>query len=155
MLTRYAVAAVGMVGWAVATTPTWLRDPLAFDARFGASFESLALFVVGFVVLGTLYHVVPFVVWLDRYADRLGYEPVPMIDDLYDERVAKADLGATVAGAGCLVAADAAASSEWVALAGAGLFLLGVLLFSANLVQVVRVHGDGIVTTLVDTTARR
>ncbi|WP_440990271.1 hypothetical protein [Haloarchaeobius baliensis] len=152
MLTRYAVAAAGMGCWAVATTPVWLRDPLAFDVRFGASFELLALFVVGFVVLGTLYHVVPFVVWINRYADRLGYEPVPMIDDLYDERVAMADLVATVAGAGCLVAADAGLSPTWVPVAGAGLFLLGALLFSANLLHVVSVHGGGIVTTLVDAT---
>ncbi|WP_256300574.1 hypothetical protein [Haloarchaeobius salinus] len=152
MLTRYGVAAVGMVGWAAATTPTWLRDPLAFDARFGAGFESLSLFVVGFVVLGTLYHIVPFVVWVHRYADRLGYEPVPMIDDLYDGRVATADLVATVVGAGCLVAADTPVLPGSLALVGAGLFLVGVLLFSVNLLQVVRVHGDGVVTTLFDAT---
>jgi CBS domain-containing protein len=151
MLTRYAVAAVGMVGWAVATLPRWLRNPLAVDARFGASFESLVLLVVGFVVLGTLYHVVPFVVWVHRYADRLGYEPVPMIDDLYADRVAAVDLVATVAGAGCLVAADWVLAPAWLDLAGSGLFLLGVLLCSANLLRVVRVHGDGVVPTLVGT----
>ncbi len=152
MLSRYAVAAVGMAGWAVATLPRWLRSPLAFDARFGASLESLALFVVGFVVLGTLYHVVPFVVWVHRYADRLGYEPVPMIDDLYEDRIATVDLVATAAGAACLVAADWPLAPAWLDLAGSGLFLLGVLLCSANLLQVVRVHGDGVVPTLVGTT---
>ncbi|MFD1645171.1 hypothetical protein [Haloarchaeobius litoreus] len=151
MLTRYAIAAVGMIGWAVATTPTWLRDPTALDARFGAGFDSLALFVVGFVVLGTLYHVVPFVVWIHRYADRLGYEPVPMIDDLYDDRLATVDLVATAGGACCLVAADWAFAPSWLVLAGGALFLLGTLVFSANLLRVVRVHGNGVLPTLVGT----
>ena len=28
---------------------------------------------------------------MNRYSDRLGLEPVPMIDDLYSDRVAAAD----------------------------------------------------------------
>ncbi|WP_435349305.1 hypothetical protein [Haloarchaeobius sp. HRN-SO-5] len=152
MLTRYAVAAVAMVVWAVLAGWAWLRDPLATDARFGTGLALLALFVVGFVVLGTLYHVVPFVVWVHRYADRLGYEPVPMVDDLYDGRLAAADFALVLLGAASLVVADVATVPDWVTVAGGTTLLLGVVVFAGNLAGVVRHHGDGVVVTLVGST---
>ena len=154
MLSRYAVAALAMGAWAVLTAPTWIVDPLAPGVTFGAPGTQLLLLgAVGFVVLGTLYHVVPFIVWVHRYSDRLGLEPVPMIDDLYDDRVAAADFAALVAGVGTLAATDVlrAAARRWQAvalevpspvvdLAGAAVFL-GALAFAGNLLLVVRRHG--------------
>ncbi|MEM4782096.1 MAG: hypothetical protein QXG03_11135 [Halalkalicoccus sp.] len=140
MLSRYAVAAGAMALWATLTLPTWLRDPLASDALLGApGTRSLLLFgVVGFVVLGTLYHVVPFIVWVHRYSDRLGYEAVPMIDDLYDGRLAAADFW--LLSVGTLALADRLALSPTVSMVGALLALCGAALFSMNLLGVVRAH---------------
>jgi hypothetical protein len=92
----------------VLTLPAWLSDPLAPNATFGAPRAShlLLVGVVGFVVLGTLYHVVPFIVWVHRYSDQLGYEAVPMIDDLYSDRLAAVDLAFLGVGTGLLVATD-------------------------------------------------
>ncbi len=150
MLSRYAVAAVSMVVWAVVTLPVWLRDPLAPATRFGppGTTHLLSIGVVGFVVLGTLYHVVPFVVWVHRYSDLLGFEDVPTIDDLYDDRVATADFVAVVVGGTGLVVADLFPPVDNWTIAAGSLLVCGLLLFSWNLLTVLREHSP---TSLAET----
>ncbi|NLV03707.1 hypothetical protein [Haloferax volcanii] len=142
ILTRYAVAAVALAGWAALTLPAWLADPLAGDRLFGApgTGSLFRLGFVGFVVLGTLYHVVPFIVWVHRYSDRLGLEPVPMLDDLYDARLARLDFGLVVSGVAAVVARDLAGLSTGVETAGWALVLAGVAAFAANLLRVIWLH---------------
>ena len=143
MLVRYAVVVAALAVWAAAALPAWLVDPLAPAALFGApgTVHLLALGVVGFVVCGTHYHVVPFVVWVHRYSDRLGFEPVPMIDDLYDARVARADLLAFLAGTGLLALGDVVSLPTAVPALGGGLLAVGAVLFVGNLLLVLREHG--------------
>lgn len=141
MLSRYAVVAPAMAIWAVTAGIAWLTDPLAPATRFGPPGAShlLVLGVIGFVVLGTLYHVVPFIIWIHRYSDRLGYEPVPMIDDLYDSRIARVDFVATLAGTGLIVAGETL-RVDALFVAGGVAATLGVGLFAANMLLVVRRH---------------
>jgi hypothetical protein len=142
MLTRYGVAALVMPVWAITAARAWLRDPVERAALLGdpTTGHLLAFGVVGFVVLGTLYHVVPFIVWVHRYSDRLGFEDVPMIDDLYSDRLAAIDFAATVAGAaGLVVAAVLSLPTPVVAAAGA-VATLGFACFGANMVRVVHDH---------------
>ncbi|MFB6121000.1 MAG: hypothetical protein ABEJ68_07800 [Halobacteriaceae archaeon] len=140
MLTRYGVAALATAAWAPLAARAWLADP--FGPLFGppAGVHLLFLGVVGMVVLGTLYHVVPFVVWVHRYSDRLGLEPVPMIDDLYDSRVAAVDALLTVGGGLFLVAGQWRGVTTLVQ-AGGVLATLGFVAFAANLAFVVHAHG--------------
>jgi hypothetical protein len=142
MLSRYAVVAAAMAGWSLLTAPAWLADPLALSHRFGApgTAHLLTLGVVGFVVLGTLYHVVPFIVWVHRYSDLLGFEDVPMIDDLYDDRLAAADFTLLAGGAAALVAADLFTLPGVVVPLAGGLVAVGTVVFAANLVSVLRNH---------------
>ncbi|WP_058826942.1 hypothetical protein [Haloferax sp. Q22] len=142
MLTRYAVAAVALAGWAVLTHPAWLAAPLAGDRLFGApGTDSLFLLgFVGFVVLGTLYHVVPFIVWVHRYSDRLGLEPVPMLDDLYSTRLARLDFGLVGSGVVAVIAHDLAGLSSAAETAGWTLVLIGIAVFAANLLRVIWLH---------------
>ncbi|MFB6195270.1 MAG: hypothetical protein ABEI80_03800 [Haloplanus sp.] len=142
MHTRYAVVVPGLTGWALLTLPAWLADPLAPASLFGAPGVShlFALGTVGFVVLGTLYHIVPFIIWVHRYSDRLGFEDVPMIDDLYDDRLAATDAALLVSGTLLLVLADGFRLSAAVRGVGGGLVLLGVLVFGANMLLVIRTH---------------
>jgi len=142
MLSRYAVVAPSMAAWAVLTAPAWVRDPLAPSVRFGApgTVHLLTIGVVGFVVLGTLYHVVPFVVWVHRYSDLLGYEPVPMIDDLYSARVARADFVGFLVGGLLVVTADLVAVPDAVPVVGGVFVLAGTLLFLWNVVSLLRQH---------------
>ncbi|MFB6171548.1 MAG: hypothetical protein ABEJ23_03370 [Haloarculaceae archaeon] len=142
MLSRYAVAAVAMAAWALLALPGWLANPVAPGALFGspALVHLLVFGVIGFVVLGTLYHVVPFIVWVHQYSDQLGFGDVPMIDDLYDDRLATVDLVALLVGSGTLVV------SEWVALpaavtaAGGAVAVVGFVVFAANVLLVIREH---------------
>ncbi|WP_436908436.1 hypothetical protein [Halosimplex marinum] len=141
MLSRYAVAAAAMAAWAVLAARAWLADPLAPSALFGGGPPHLLVFgVVGFVVLGTLYHVVPFIVWVHRYSDRLGYEQVPMIDDLYDDRLAAADFACVTLGAVGLVAGTALDLPAVVTAGSGAVATVGFALFAANLLGVVREH---------------
>ncbi|WP_415379287.1 hypothetical protein [Halosimplex sp. TS25] len=141
MLSRYAVVAAAMAAWALLAARAWFVDPLAPTARFGGGPPHLLVFgVVGFVVLGTLYHVVPFIVWVHRYSDLLGYEQVPMIDDLYDDRVAAADFACILAGATGLVLADALGLPSAVTAGAGALATVGFALFAGNMLLVVREH---------------
>jgi hypothetical protein len=155
MLSRYAVAAAALAGWALLTLPAWVADPLARDATFGAPGARTLLLLggVGFVVFGTLYHLVPFIVWVHRYSDLLGFEQVPMIDDLYDDRIAAVDFAALVVGVGSLAAADLLAAADEGAVgavptapasvgdAANALVFAGTLAFASNLLLVLRRHG--------------
>jgi len=143
MLRRYAVLPVAMGAWAAWTLPVWLARPLAPDAAAGApgSFPLLVLGIVGFVVLGTLYHVIPFIVWVHRYSDRLGFEAVPTIDDLYVARVAHADFALLLAGTLLLVlVTGGVALPAPLARAGNALVAAGVALAATNLLLVVWRH---------------
>jgi len=141
MLSRYTVAVVALLAWAAWTLPAWLLDPLALDATFGAGSGAFLLAAgVGFVVLGTLYHIVPFIIWERRYSDLLGYEDVPMIDDLYDDRLAAADFACLVAGALLLIAGGLGPLPGRLASVGGSLLLVGVSVAITNLALTIRRH---------------
>jgi hypothetical protein len=157
MHTRYAVVALALAAWVATAAPAWLRAPLAPEHVLGGpgSAPLLLLGVVGFVILGTLYHVVPFVVWVERYSDRLGFEAVPMVDDLYDDRLAAADGTLLFAGTALVVGADLLAGASGTtlgggaqgpALAGISLVTLGVAVFATNALLVIRRHSPGTLT---------
>jgi hypothetical protein len=152
MCSRYAVATVGLAVWALLAAQSWLVDPLAGTALFGAPRTRylLVIGVVGFVVLGTLYHIVPFIIWVDRYSDRLGYEPVPMVDDLYDDRLASTDFGLLLVGTVVLVAGNWADASATTVVAGGVMVLAGVVVFVANMLGMIHRHSrDSLSTILV------
>ncbi|ELZ84857.1 hypothetical protein C453_12601 [Haloferax elongans ATCC BAA-1513] len=144
VLRRYAVAVVAMVVWALTAGATWVASPLSRTTLFGPPGATLlfGLGVVGFVVFGTLYHVVPFIVWVDRYSDDLGRRPVPMLDDLYRADVALADFGLLVGGTIVLLGAVGLGepATGVMTVAGGGLLAMGVVAFVANLAQTVRNH---------------
>lgn len=145
VISRYAVVAGAFVVWAGATLPAWLADPLSPAHTLGGASLTrlLTLGVIAFVVSGTLYHVVPFLVWEAAYGDRLGLEAVPMVDDLYDDRVAALDLAAFLLGTGVLVSVDAGFAPTAVAPVGAALLLVGATLLAVNLCFVVVRHAPG------------
>jgi len=143
MHSRYAVAVAALTAWALLSLPTWFDRPTAREHLLGApgTVHLLVLGAVGFVVVGTLYHVVPFIVWVHRYSDLLGFEDVPMIDDLYDDRLAAVEFALLVAGTAVLVGSDLAAGGTLVTAAGGVLVGLGVVCFVASVLLILRDHG--------------
>jgi cbb3-type cytochrome oxidase subunit 1 len=142
MLSRYVVVAAAVPAWALAALPSWLARPADPATTFGhpVAGHLLVAGAVGFVLLGTLYHVVPFVVWVRRYSDRVGLEPVPTIGDLYDARLAVADFWLALSGVGLVVLGEVG-GVETALLAGGTLATLGFAVFAANLTGVVVRHG--------------
>ncbi|RQG94929.1 hypothetical protein [Natrarchaeobius chitinivorans] len=142
MLSRYVVVATAMVLWPLWTGVYWVRDPLDPTTLFGApgSVHLLAFGLIGFVVLGTLYHIIPFIIWVHRYSDLLGLEDVPMIDDLYDDRLAAADFALLTVGLGIVVLTDVISLPTTVSVVGGGAVIAGAAIFAANMVLVVRRH---------------
>ncbi|WP_390241269.1 hypothetical protein [Halobaculum halobium] len=142
MHTRYAVVAAALAGWSLLTLPPWVRDPTAPAHLFGSpdAVHLLLLGTIGFVVFGTLYHIVPFTIWVHRYSDRLGFEDVPMIDDLYDDRIAAIDATLLCGGTLLLVVAESIRLPPFVRLTGGVLVSLGVVAFGVNMALVVRTH---------------
>ncbi|MUV61117.1 hypothetical protein [Halobacterium sp. CBA1126] len=143
MLSRYAVVAVALAAWSPLAAREWVADPLGRDALFGPTAGGHLLFVgvVGFVVMGSLYHVVPFIVWVHRYSDRLGFEQVPMIDDLYDDRLAAVDGALLTFGAVTLILGQTGVAPGQATIAGGVALAGGFVAFAANLVGVVYRHG--------------
>ncbi|WP_226481901.1 hypothetical protein [Natrinema amylolyticum] len=151
MLARYWVVVAALVGWITLTAPTWWTDPLAPESLFGhPDARNLLLFgVFGFVVVGSLYHIVPFIIWIERYSDRLGFEQVPMIDDLYDDRLERADFWLLLVGFGGLAAAPLVGLPAVATTASDLLATVGVGLFVANMLLTIHRHGpDGIAGVL-------
>ncbi|OIB58977.1 hypothetical protein [Natrialba sp. SSL1] len=142
MLSRYVVVAATMVLWPLWSAVYWVRDPLDPATFFGApgSVHLLVFGLIGFVILGTLYHIIPFIIWVHRYSDLLGLEDVPMIDDLYDDRLAAIDCTLLTVGLALIVVTDVVSLPTTVSLAGGGAVISGLVVFTANMVLVVRRH---------------
>ncbi|MFQ6050799.1 MAG: cbb3-type cytochrome c oxidase subunit I [Candidatus Hydrothermarchaeota archaeon] len=71
---------------------------------FGILYLKIAhvhLALVGWVsltIIGGMYHIMPMLVWMEKYGEKLGKEPIPMIKDMYSERLANSILWMVNAG---------------------------------------------------------
>lgn len=152
MTDRYWVVVASLAAWAGLTATVWAFDPTGYAGLFGhPEATNLLLFgVFGFVVVGSLYHVVPFIVWLERYSDRLGFEQVPMIDDCYDHRLERADFSLTVVGFLGMTAGPLFGLPAGVTVVGGLLATVGFCLFVLNMLVTIHRHGpNGIGGVLV------
>lgn len=90
----------------------------------------------GLTLLGNSYKIVPFLVWFHRYRERAGTGPVPMIADIYSDRLAHAMLvlhGAAVA----IAASGALAGNLGILRTGAALLALSGAAHAATLAHIV------------------
>ncbi|SHH03457.1 hypothetical protein [Halobaculum gomorrense] len=152
---RYWGAAIGFPLWGAVASTRWATAPLSRSAVLGGPVAQAALWgAVAFLVVGSLYHIGPFLVWLERYADRLGLEPVPDVADLYDGRVERLDAVAlSVAVVALLVAGVGETASVavpgWVGRLGAVAACGAAVGVARNLATVVREHAPWSPATLV------
>lgn len=145
MTDRYRIGTAAVFLWLVLSVPSWTTRPLEYTALWGhPNADTVLIFgVFGFVLLGTLYHIVPFIIWLDRYSDHVGFEQVPMVEDLYSERLERIDLSVVLAGFGGLVVSELFALPVWAAIGSIALLAVGFLVFVMNLLVMVHRHGSG------------
>jgi len=52
----------------------------------------------GFIIIGQMYKILPFLVWFNKYSNKAGHEKVPMLKDMFDERLAKIEFALMAAG---------------------------------------------------------
>ena len=143
MTDRYWVVVAALYAWTFLTLPAWWLEPTSAAGLFGhpEAANLLVFGAFGFVVIGSLYHIVPFIIWHERYGDRLGFERVPMIDDLYDDRLERADFACTLVGVAGLAVAPLVGLPAVVTVAAAVVGTLGACLFVCNTLLTIHRHG--------------
>ncbi|RKD97697.1 heme-copper oxidase family protein [Halopiger aswanensis] len=142
MTDRYWVVVASLYAWTFLTVPAWWLEPTGETVFGHPDAANILLFgVFGFVVVGSLYHIVPFIIWHERYSDRLGFEQVPMIDDLYDDRLERADFALTVVALVGLASAALFDLPSTVTVGSAVLGTAGVVLFVSNVLLTIHTHG--------------
>ena len=92
---------------------------------------------VGSVVVGQLYKILPFLVWLHRFAPYVGLKQVPSASEILPEGPRR--LQAITMQAGLLIlAAGLIAASPWLRVLGAAVFAASMLLATRNFVTILR-----------------
>ncbi len=82
----------------------WLKSAgLASESLsiYGLIWAHAHLALIGFVtltIMGAMYHLVPMLVWMEKYGPKMGVEAVPKIQDLFSSRTAGLILIAASAG---------------------------------------------------------
>jgi hypothetical protein len=132
---RFAAAGVAFLVLAALCGPLVLwRGPSA--TRLATVYVLLGL-VAGVVVFvsGFFYKIVPLLAWTARYSGTKRTAGAPTVAQLFSTRVAEIQLGVMVS-ALVLLSAAILTGSAVGAYAGAGLFMLGVLLFASQIGRV-------------------
>lgn len=92
------------------------------------------VFIMGFIgsmILGQIYKTLPFIIWLDKYKDRIGKEKTIMPRELYSEKMASIQFWAYVP-AIVLLATGILISNKPILLIGSIFLLLCTLAYVWN-----------------------
>ena len=120
-----SVALGGVVALAPLGAPWWDRLHLGYGLLALPGF-------VGTIVVGQLYKILPFLVWLHRFAAYVGLKKVPAASELCPERPKQVQYALMHAGVAAL-AAGVIFDIAWLRLAGALAFAASALLVARNL----------------------
>lgn len=56
--------------------------------RFILTFGFTVIFgCISLIIIGMMYKIVPFLVWFHKYSDKVGKEKIPMLKDMFSERI--------------------------------------------------------------------
>ncbi|MBI3110020.1 MAG: hypothetical protein HYZ01_00465, partial [Ignavibacteriales bacterium] len=109
--------------------------------------ESLILMYGGMIMLGffsmlivgQMYKIVPFLVWFHTFSDKVGKEPVPMLKDMFNERLGSVQFWIMNGGV-VLVLIGLGSSQPILAKVGLIAVFMGSILFAFNLATVFRLR---------------
>lgn len=98
------------------------------------------LFLVGFastLIVGQMYKIVPFLVWYHKYSSKVGIEKVPMLKDMFNEKIAEYQLYLMISG---LVISIISLSFQLkvLLLFGFLILLISSIIFSFNMIKIFR-----------------
>ncbi len=91
----------------------------------------------GLLIVGQMYKIVPFLVWYHKYSSKVGLESVPMLKDMFSEKIAHYNFYTLIAG---LVGALTGLLTEINVIIVSGFILLFIssLFFSYNMYTIFR-----------------
>ncbi|MEE9594103.1 MAG: cbb3-type cytochrome c oxidase subunit I [Candidatus Hydrothermarchaeales archaeon] len=99
------------------------KELLGFKGLLSAHAHLASMGFVTLTIMGATYHLIPMLVWMTRYSDKLGKEKVPSIAEMFDQRLANIQfVSATIGVAGYFLGL----------LVNNGLALLSALVFLAS-----------------------
>lgn len=89
------------------------------------------------LIVGQMYKIVPFLVWYHKYSSKVGIEKVPMLKDMFSEKLAELNLYLMLFG---IIISVLAFLSEikLLLLIGFALLFVSSVIFSSNMIKVFR-----------------
>jgi hypothetical protein len=101
--------------------------PYAEPARWPLAYAAAGLLGwAGTAIIANSYKIVPFLIWFHRYRERTGKEPVPLIRDIADERLATLVLVAHSLATLVIIIGLLAGNLQWLQAGGGLLIVSGV-----------------------------
>lgn len=100
------------------------------------------------LIVGQMYKIVPFLVWFHTFSDKVGKEPVPMLKDMFSEKVGNIQFWILNAGI-VLVLAGLGSSQSMVLTIGLNAMFISSLMVAYNIATVFRLrsrHGNKRIT---------
>ena len=125
-----------------------------FISSGNGSDEMNLTLVYGFIVLfgfisqlimGQMYKIIPFLVWFHFYSSKVGLKKVPLLKDLYNRNISKAQYYITNVSL-FITIAGLLFNHEIILLTGLSFYLTGALLFSYNILSTYARRPDDTVT---------
>ena len=88
-----------------------------------------------FLIIGMMYKIVPFLVWFHKFSDKVGKEKVPLLKDMFSERISNIQFLLINIGLPCVIA-GLFFSNQIIIASGMAMIFISSLLFGYNMFTV-------------------
>lgn len=114
----------------------FLKIPKNFNLYYGYAYLGFMGWI-SFFIIGQLHKIVPFLVWLNKYSEKVGLEKVPLMKDMVSEKLEKIEfyfinIGVYLTFSGFIFAFN------FLIIVGSTFCLLGTLIFTYNMLTVLK-----------------
>ncbi len=87
------------------------------------------------LIVGQMYKIVPFLVWFHKFSSKVGFEPVPLLKDMYSEKLARAEFVLMIFAVAVTITAMAL-ENKILMYASTGVMFVSSLLFLKNMFSI-------------------
>jgi len=88
-----------------------------------------------FLIIGMMYKIVPFLVWFHKFSDKVGKEKVPLLKDMFSERIGIIQFWLINIGLPCVIV-GLFLSNQIIIASGMAMIFISSLLFGYNMFTV-------------------